>query len=174
MLAMLRTKIAVPHQLETERLVLRQLCESDWQSLYRYLSDPIATRYTLNKEFSTIEAWHVMCSMIGHWQLRGYGPYAIEHKETKAMMGIAGFWYPLDWPGPEIKWALVREYWGKGFASEAARAILAAGKNSLPNISWISVIHDENLASVRVAEALGGVFENTRTFNNAKWRTYRY
>ncbi len=167
-------KISVPAQLETERLVLRQPDGSDWQSLHKYFSDPIATQYTTKKQFSDIETWYVVCSMLGHWQIRGYGPYVIEHKENKSVMGIAGFWYPLQWPGPEIKWALAREYWGQGFASEAASAVLSAGKNSETDISWISVIHDENAASIRVAETIGGVCRDRRHFNGAWWQIYGY
>lgn len=167
-------KILVPSQLETERLVLRQLDGNDWQSLHKYYSDPIATQYTTKRQFSEIESWYVVCSMIGHWQIRGYGPYAIEQKENKRVVGIAGFWYPLDWPGPEIKWALARDYWGQGFAVEAAEAVLAAGRKSLTEISWVSFIHDENAASMRLAKTIGGLCRDRRHFNGAWWQVYVY
>jgi RimJ/RimL family protein N-acetyltransferase len=35
-------------------------------------------------------------------------------------LGTVGLWYPVDWPAPEIKWALIRKAWGKGYAREAA------------------------------------------------------
>ena len=63
----------------------------------------------------------------GHWQIHGYGPYAVEDKSSARVLGTVGFWYPNDWPSPEIKWALAPEYWGQGYASEAAPAVLTLG-----------------------------------------------
>lgn len=51
-----------------------------------------------------------MAALIGHWELRKYGSYAIEDKANKNVMGVAGFDYPGDWPEPEIQWGLSRKY----------------------------------------------------------------
>lgn len=103
------------------------------------------------------ETWRTMCSMIGHWHLRGYGPYAVEERTSGKVLGIVGFWYPNDWPSPEIKWALAPKYWGRGFASEAARAVQMAGKQHIPHILLISLIHSENKASSNLAVAIGAL-----------------
>ena len=115
-----------------------------------------------------------MCSIIGHWQLRGYGTYAVEEKASGKVIGNVGFWYPIDWPCPEILWGLAPEFHGKGFASEAVRAVQAAGKEYLPDISFISMIHKGNVASIKLAESVGAVFEKEIEFKGGMVNVYRH
>ncbi|WP_390591612.1 GNAT family N-acetyltransferase [Simiduia litorea] len=169
-----KMKALVPNNIETERLMLRQFQEKDWQDLHHYFSSAEATRFTVGREFTEGETWRTMCGMIGHWQLRGYGPYAIEEKSSGKVLGTSGFWFPNDWPSPEIKWALAPAYWGKGYASEAAGAIQKVGLDHLPNISLISLIHAENAASIQLALAIGAYFEKAVHFRSANWHIYRH
>ncbi len=164
----------VPDHIETERLILRQFRESDWKDLHHYFSSNNATKFTVGRKFTEGETWRTMCSMVGHWRIRGYGPYAIEDKSSGIVLGTAGFWYPNDWPSPEIKWALAPQHWGKGYASEAARSVQQTGINFLPDISLISFINAENAASIRLALAIGATFEKEVLFRGAKWHIYRH
>lgn len=164
----------VPSQLETERLILRPFQDEDWKALYHYYCSAEATRYTVGRSLSEGETWRIMCSMIGHWQLRGYGPYAVEEKSSGELIGTVGFWYPNDWPSPEIKWALAPEYWGKGYASEAARAIQQVGHEYLPDIHLISLIHRDNNASKQLALAVGATLEQEIDFRGDRWLIYRH
>lgn len=167
-------KFLVPEQLETERLLLRQFKDSDWSDLHHYYSSEQATKYTVRRVFSEGDTWRAMSSMLGHWVLRGYGPYALEEKETGKVIGISGFWYPNDWPEPEIKWALCPEYWGQGYASEAAKAVQQVGREYLPETPLISFIHSENMASIALAKAVGAVLEEEVNFRGACWHVYRH
>ncbi len=164
----------VPEQAETERLILRQFKEGDWRDLHAYYSNKEATQFTVGREFSEGDTWRVMSAMLGHWQLRGYGPYALEDKKTAKVLGTAGFWYPGDWPEPEIKWALAPEYWGQGYASEAARAVQKIAHEYIPEIPLISFIHPDNKASIQLALAVGATLESTMLFREAKWHAYRH
>lgn len=164
----------VPIQLDTERLILRQFREDDWRGLYEYYSNQEATKFTFGRVLNEGDTWRVMCGMIGHWQVRGYGPYAVEEKQSGKVAGTVGFWYPLDWPSPEIKWGLAPDYWGKGYASEAARAVHAAGKQHLPDTRLISLIHTTNHASIRVAEALGATYEKPFVLDGEDCHIYRH
>lgn len=164
----------VPLQLETERLILRQFEEEDWSDLHKYYSNPQATKFTVGRQFTEEDTWRTLCLMIGHWHLRGYGPYATVEKASGNVIGPVGFWYPLGWPSPEIKWALAPEYWGKGFASEGARAVQIVGREYLPDISLISFIHPENIASINLAQALGATFEKNLPFRGEQWPVYRH
>ena len=152
-------KLLVPEQAETERLILRQFRDEDWRDLHDYYSDAEAVQYTVGRVFSEGDTWRKMCGLIGHWQLRGYGPYAVEEKSTGNVLGQIGFWYPNDWPSPEISWSIARDHWGKGFASEAVRKCQAIGKEWLKEINLISVIHRDNWRSRKLAEAVGAIFE---------------
>jgi RimJ/RimL family protein N-acetyltransferase len=167
-------KFSVPERLETERLLLRQFQESDWQDLHEYYSDKEAKKYTGGNVLSEAETWQTMCGMIGHWQIRGYGPYAVEEKATGTVVGPIGFWYPHDWPEPEIKWALAPRHWGKGFAKEAAIAVHEAGRKYLPEIALISLIHEDNTPSIKLALCIGAEFERTIDYESGTYHIYRH
>jgi len=164
----------VPIEIDTDRLRLRQFKEADWRELHQHYSDVDATRYTYGKSLTEGETWRTMCGMIGHWHVRGYGPYAVEEKSSNRVLGTVGFWYPNDWPSPEIKWALARPHWGKGFASEATRAVQKTGLEYLPEIELISLIHKENIASIRLAESVGAMLEKEVEFRGTQWNMHRH
>lgn len=152
--------------LETERLIMRMWREADFEAYAELCADPEVMRYLGGKVFDRTEAWRNMASMIGHWYLRGYGFWAIEEKESGRFAGRIGCINPEGWPGFEIGWTLKREFWGKGFASEAGRRALEYGFNQLDKPHIISLIHPENRASIRVAERLGETLEgNARVFD---------
>jgi RimJ/RimL family protein N-acetyltransferase len=71
-----------------------------------------------------------MAFAVGHWRLKGVGTWVAEEKATGAFLGMIGFWEPESWPGFELGWQLAPRYWGRGFASEGARAALAMPSSS--------------------------------------------
>ena len=170
----MRRGYLIPEKLESERLLLRTFCETDWKDLHAYYSDSEATKYTFGRALSGGETWRVVASMVGHWSLRGYGPYALEEKSTGTVIGLCGLWYPNDRPDPEIKWALAKAYHGKGYASEAARKVKDVAQEYLPGTSLISLIHPENKASIRLALAIGATYEKEYLFKGENWSVYRY
>lgn len=164
----------IPLTLTTRRLTLRQFVHDDWPAMHEHYSDPDCTRHTLGRALSEGESWRTMASLLGHWVLRGYGPYALVEKASGRVIGTAGLWYPNDWPEPEIKWALVRRCWSQGFASEAVRAIQ---RDVAPHCSarpLISLIHSENAASIRLALAVGARLERELPFRGGTWHIYRH
>jgi RimJ/RimL family protein N-acetyltransferase len=140
----------------TGRLILRPLRESDLDAYAAMTADPEVMRFlgegrTLDRE----DAWRSMAMLIGHWTLRGFGMWALEERATGKFVGRAGLHYPEGWPDREVGWALRREHWSKGYATEAARASLDHAFDALGWERAISLIHAENLRSIRVAERLG-------------------
>jgi RimJ/RimL family protein N-acetyltransferase len=97
--------------------------DSDWKPLCQLFSDEECVRYTIQTILPDWQTWRTLASYVGHWKLRGFGPYAVVERATESMLGPIGLWYPGDWPEPEVKWALVRNAWGKGYATEAASAV---------------------------------------------------
>jgi RimJ/RimL family protein N-acetyltransferase len=164
----------IPQQLQTERLTLRFFKENYWCDIHEHYSDETCTKYTFERALTEADSWRTVASMVGHWYLRGYGPYVVEDSVSEAVLGIVGLWYPIDWPAPEIKWLLIRRYWGKGFASEAARAVKLMAAEYLPNLSLISFIDYRNFASIQLAKAIGAEFEKEIEFRNGKWHIYRH
>ena len=101
------------------------------------------------------EAWRSMAMILGHWQLRGFGPWAVEERASGKLIGRIGFFHPDGWPGFELGWVLGREFWGRGYASEGARRALDYAFTEMDRDHVISLIHPENTGSIKVAERLG-------------------
>lgn len=152
---------AIP-RLETDRLVLRGWTEADFAPLAAYYSDEDSVRF-VGGVSEPWAVWRRMASFIGHWQLRGFGKFALEDKASGKFAGWCGPWYPEGWPEPEIGWALVPEFQGKGLITEAAKCCLSYAYDELGWRTAISAIDPANTASRRVAERLGAKFESHQT-----------
>lgn len=147
-----------PHMttLETERLLLRQFCESDLDAYAEMSADTEVMRYLgTGQPLTRAEAWRSMATILGHWQLRGYGQWAVVEKASGAMIGRVGCWQPEGWIDFEVGWTLRRAFWGKGYATEAASASVDFAFETLNRPYLISLIVPENQRSIRVAERLG-------------------
>ena len=168
------TNYLIPTQLETDRLLLRMFRNDDWKDIHEYYGDAACATYTTGKASNEHETWQKMAAVLGHWQLRSYGSYALEEKKLKRVIGIAGLDYPSDWPEPEIQWGLAKQFWGKGYASEAVRAIKEMKKQFIPNMFLISLIHPDNANSSNLAKAVGAYFEKEILFRNGTWHIYRH
>ena len=140
--------------IQTERLVLRMFRESDTDAYAEMVADPEVMRF-LGKPMSRQEAWRNMAMVLGHWHLRGFGFWAVEEKESGELAGRVGCWQPEGWPGLEVGWALRRGFWGRGYATEAARASVSYAFDELGQARVLSLIAPDNANSIRVAERLG-------------------
>jgi RimJ/RimL family protein N-acetyltransferase len=154
-----RDDAMIAHELETERLLLRQWRDEDIDDYAEICADPVVMRYIGGRTFSRAEAWRHMAYLVGHWQLRSYGFWAVEERASGRVVGRLGFSYPDGWPGFEIGWTLGRSSWGRGYATEGARAALdhLFAATARPHV--VSLIHPENRASIAVAERLGESLE---------------
>lgn len=147
-------------ELTTERLLLRGLRSDDLDAYARMYADPDVMRFLENgRPLDRAGAFRSMALHLGHWRLRGYGQWALEHRATGEFVGRAGLWQPEGWPGLEVGWVLERRSWGHGFATEAGRAAIDYAFR-LPGVEKvISLIRPDNHASIRVAQRLGESYE---------------
>ncbi len=164
----------IPESVESARLCLRTVKDEDWPALHEYYSDAECIKYTTQHPLLEDESRRTVGSFSRHWQRHGYGPYVIQEKETGSVLGIAGLWYPKEWPEPEIKWALARRHWGKGYAGEAARAVQTMAARHMPDLHLISLIHSENQPSIRLAIAVGAAMEREMEFRGGIYHVYRH
>lgn len=146
------------NELETNRLLLRQLQERDFESYAGYYADEETARFVGGRS-DRQHAWRRMASLIGHWALRGYGFWAVEEKETGRFAGCVGLWFPEGWPELELGYWLMRDMQGKGYATEAALKSREYAYDVVGAETLVSYIHPDNEASKRVAERLGAHFE---------------
>ncbi len=93
---------------------------------------------------------------IEHHERHGFGLWAVTSRETGTVMGDCGLFLSAQ-RGPEIELAyrLAKAHWGRGFATEAARAWLEHGFGDLGLGRIVAVTHDENAAARRVLEKIG-------------------
>jgi len=142
--------------LRTERLLLRMFHTDDFEAYAQICADPEVMRYLgAGTPLSREDAWRQMAMLLGHWQLRGYGMWAVQELTSGALVGRIGLFQPEGWPGFELGWMLGRQYWGRGYATEGARAALRYGFQEVGESHIISLIRPQNAASIRVAERLG-------------------
>ena len=147
-------------ELETERLRLRSWRNEDFEHFAAYYDDENLARY-IGGTCDRATAWRRFAAIVGHWQLRGYGPWAVEEKTSGAFVGGVGLWFPEGWPELEVGYWLVAAMQGKGYASEALMRSKSYAFDELGAETLVSYIHPENLASIRVAERAGAPCEAT-------------
>lgn len=148
----------IPDTTESARLQLTRPLLEDWRPLLEYYSDPECATYTFYQPLTEADTERTLGAVLRHWERHGYGPYVLRSKLDGTVVGLVGLWYPREWPEPEIKWAILRRHWGKGYASEAARAVKALLPAHLPQMRPISLIHRDNARSIALALALGARF----------------
>ena len=139
----------------TPRLHLRQFRADDFEAHARICADPEVMQYIRAGATSREESWWQLARYMGHWQLRGYGLWAVVEKSTSRLVGHLGFLNPEGGHGIEIGWVLAREAWGQGYALEGTQAALRYGFESLGFSRVLCLIQPENLRSIRLAERLG-------------------
>jgi RimJ/RimL family protein N-acetyltransferase len=101
------------------------------------------------------QAWRGFMAVAGSWTLLGYGMFSVLERTTGKWIGRVGPWNPEGWPGPEVGWALRKEAWGHGYATEAAATAMnwAFGELGWPEI--VHLIEPSNPKSAAVAQRLG-------------------
>ena len=167
-------------QLESERLVLRLPRLDDAAAAAEYLTDPEVMHHLGGTTVSGQDAGAVVQRWLDRWGDNGYGPFAIERREDARFLGRTGIlvWDTRDWRHAslaaagrhaqlELGWALAREHWGRGYATEAARSVLDWIRAERPSERLISLIHPGNLPSQRVAARLGAQPAETVTIFDA-------
>lgn len=151
--------------LTTERLALRMWDSADFETYAAMCADPEVMRFLSpdGQPLSRFAAWQSFSSIVGHWNLRGFGLFAVTERSSGQLIGRVGPWQPEGWPDFEIGWTIRRQFWGRGYATEAASACVAYAFNDLRRSHVISLILPENVRSIRVAERLGERLEGETT-----------
>lgn len=160
--------------LETSRLRLRQWQTSDFEYFEAYFGREETAKYvggTKTKE----EAWRLLATYIGHWQLKGFGYMAVEEKGTEKFIGSVGLWKSDPWPELELGYWFLPEFQGKGYAYEAAQQLKEHAFDTMKVSTLVSYIDPENEPSKKLAERLGGIHkENIELLDFGLHCVYRY
>jgi RimJ/RimL family protein N-acetyltransferase len=141
--------------LETARLTLRPLAPEDFDAWAAFMATE-ESRFIGGPQARSA-AWRGFMTVAGAWAMQGYAMFSVIERASGRWIGRVGPWVPEDWPGTEVGWGLITEAYGRGYATEAARATIDWAFETL---GWREVIHciaPDNVASQRVAERLGAV-----------------
>ncbi len=142
-------------KLETARLRFRRWRDDDFAAFAGFFADQQQAKYVGGKK-SPESAWRLMATYIGHFELRGFGYLPLETKQSGQWVGTVGLWKSDPWPETELGYWLLPSAQGEGFASEAAKAVLTYAFETLQLSTVVSYIDGANVASIKLAERLGG------------------
>ncbi len=145
-------------RIETERLILRRPEAADETVFLAYTA---SDRYRAERgQKSVTEQWSYFTSLLGHWQVRGYGRFLVTEKASGKTLGHIGPLFPAGWPEREIAWHLWTDAAeGRGLAREAAAACITHAYRDLGWDSAVSYIAPDNSRSRALAERLGAVID---------------
>lgn len=124
-------------------------------------ADPAVTRFIGGKPSTAQQTWTRLLTYLGHWAAMGYGYWVIEERVTGKFAGEAGFAdfkrdvIPAMHGVPELGFALASRVHGKGYASEAVRAVLRWGDLYLPSKRTVCLVNSDNLRSLHIVEKCG-------------------
>lgn len=155
------TKNLAAPLIETERLLLRPHHLSDLPDCVAMWADPEIARFTIGDPSPPPRTWQRLLGYRGHWALLGFGYWAVVETSSNRYLGDLGFadfrrdLYPAIEGMPEIGWALAAHAHGKGYATEALRAIVRWGDDHFGSRRTACIIHRGNQRSFRVADKLG-------------------
>jgi RimJ/RimL family protein N-acetyltransferase len=141
-------------QVETPRLILRVPRLADLDAFAAMMADEETARFIGGVAPREV-TWRALMTMIGAWHATGVSMFSVIEKATGRWVGRLGPWMPDGWPGSEVGWGIVRDCWGRGYATEGAEVAMAF---AFDRLGWTDIIHSiapDNHSSQQVARKLG-------------------
>lgn len=157
--------------INTARLILRQWIDSDLEPFAELNADRRVCEFLPNP-LTKAESDALVEKISDHFESHGYGLYALEKKDSGEFIGFTGLKIP-DFeahfmPAVEIGWRLSHKYWGHGYATEAAKAVLDYGFQTLELPEIVSFTVPDNIRSRKVMEKIGMHYSYEDDFNHPK------
>jgi RimJ/RimL family protein N-acetyltransferase len=155
--------LSIP-RLTTDRLLLREVQMRDFDAYAANLADPAATTF-FGGVADRRTAWRIFAAQTGTWLLNGGGWWAVEERESGAVVGTVGaFRRETEETRVELGWSLRPAHWGRGFAREAAAAALHVAVETQGSPQVIAHIAAKNVASIAVSKHLGMTYDGDVDF----------
>lgn len=162
----------MPFLLRTPRLYLREMQPDDAPQALLLNADPEVLRYTGDAPFADEAAARRFLEQYDHYRRYGFGRWAVCRQEDDAFLGWCGLKYTEDAAEHDIGFRFFRQYWGQGYASEAARACISLGFEAFQLTEIVGRAMQENTASVKVLEKIGLKFSNAYRDHGREWLRY--
>jgi len=155
--------------LTTPRLTLAPHTLADYDESCRLWGDADVVRYISGTPSTRGEVWQRLLRYAGHWALLGYGYFVVREAASGRFVGevgLADFHRDIDPPltAPEAGWVLLPEMQGKGYATEALKAVLAWGERARGMTRFQAIVDERHAASIAVAARCGFAESHRATF----------
>lgn len=147
--------------LETDRLRLRKFTLDDAAFILRLLNEPSFIQNIADKNVRTLDDArnYILNSPVASYEKFGFGLYLVEEKESNKPIGMCGLLKRDILENPDIGYALIPEFWSKGYALEAARAVIGFEREKHGLNRILAVVNPDNQSSIRLLEKLDFRFE---------------
>lgn len=160
---------------QTERLLFRPIHETDYQDWLTFHQEPLSSQYWKTTSSNPKEACQQQCKAIFERYAKGLGGMnALICNKTNSFIGMCGL---LTQEVDEIKemeigYSMVPKFWGKGYATEAAKKCKEVAFNKKWSEHLISIIHVANIPSQQVAQKIGMKLHRTTIYKQHKVHIY--
>jgi len=148
-------------ELITGRLTLREFVDEDAPFIVTLLNQPSFLRFIGDKKVRTIEdaRMYIQTGPRENYKRYGFGQYLVQLKETNKAIGMCGLVKRDTLEHPDLGFAFLPEAWGKGYAFEAASAVLKHTQDALSLSRILAITNPDNDASIKLLGRLGFQFE---------------
>lgn len=149
------------NSLQTERLMLRHFTTKDAPFILELLNEPSFIQNIADRGVRTLDdaRAYLRNGPIASYQRHGFGLLAVELQATGETMGMCGLIKRDNLPDVDIGFAFLPRYWGKGYAYEAAAAVLTYGREVHKLTRIVAIVLPGNTGSINVLKKLGLTFE---------------
>jgi RimJ/RimL family protein N-acetyltransferase len=149
--------------IETERLILRRLSIEDASFILELLNQPSFLRFIGDRGVRTVNdaEKYILQGPMDSYERLGFGLYLTELKDSLASIGICGLIKRDALNDIDIGFAFLPQFWSKGYAFEAASAVMVYGREALKLNRIVAIVSPGNERSVKVLERMGFKFEST-------------
>ena len=160
--------------IETSRLKLRYITIRDTKALIPILGDPEVMRYSIIGVHNRPRIRQFIEQRLLSYLECGFGLYAVINREKQEFMGYCGFFIQSieEQKEVEIGYRLAKKYWGQGYATEAAKAVLKYGRERYNFKRFVCLIDPENTRSINVAKKLDMEFEKKIIYHGLNVEMY--
>lgn len=144
-------------EIRSERLHLRRMTEDDAGLALAVWNDPAFIDFVGDRGIRTLEEANkaMQDGPLRIWRDEGYGPYVLARADDMEPMGICGLFKRDNLDHPDIGYALLPQFVGKGYAFEAAEAVRDHARDTLGLERIVAIVSPDNPRSVRLLEKLG-------------------
>jgi RimJ/RimL family protein N-acetyltransferase len=151
--------------LETERLLMRPVVDDDFDAVAALYGDADVMRYIgLRGPLTYEQTRERVAFMVDHWRRHGFGMWSLRLKDGGAFVGRCGLRFMDNTTEIELGYTLAKAFWGRGYATESARAVVRHVFNVLKLKRLVAIADPANTASVNVMKKLGMTFERVGHF----------